>query len=341
LWGYVISLKRLLALDDKSASPQARATWLILEAVACHAIEADAAELLAFQTSIRELVTKMDHAPNSDGTLVLAGEAIKSIETYNRGVQRSLGSRTKELQSIVSLFMRSMLQVSKSSAASASKLRLIERQIEKSCQAEDLRTIKSQLEQSLGTICQEAAEQERRDEQITEELREAMSRPDTAAVLSEAVADLDMVTGLPGFRAGEKAMRAAISAKTGAYVVLFCVDRLELINGRFGFAVGDRIMMLFGQHLSQHSSKTDQLFRWRGPAFLAVLNRSGPEVSVRAEIARILSVRIEEQIEIGARSVLLPISASSMVVNVSDSTMEGISQKIEKFALAQSVSSPK
>jgi GGDEF domain-containing protein len=321
-------------MNEGDAANEARVAWLVLEAVACHAIEIDPTECQAFQATIRALVTKMEQSSGS-GTMVLAGEAIKSIETYNRGIQRSFGSQMKELQSIVSMLTRSMLQVSKGSATSAAKLRMIERQIEKSSQAEDLRALKTQLEQSLETLCEEAAQQERRSEQITEQIRDTMSRPEAAAVLSEAVADLDMVTGLPNFRAAEQAIRGAISSGTSTYAVLLCVDRVELINSRFGFAIGDRILMLFGQHLAQRLSQSDRLFRWRGAGFLALLDRTGPEISIRAEIARILSARLEQEIELGGRSVLLPIASSWMLTNVAGSTVEKISQKLGTFSAGQ------
>jgi GGDEF domain-containing protein len=277
----------------------------------------------------------LEQSTSSAASLVLTGEAIKSIETYNRGVQRSLNSRIKELQSIVSLFTRSMLQVSKGSAASADKLHLIERQIEKSSQSEDLRALKVQLEQSLGIICEEKLDQERRSEQIHNQLHDAMSRPESAAVLSEAVSDLDMVTGLPNFGAAEKAIRAAIAAGTSTYAVLLCVDRVEVVNSRFGFPVGDRILMLFGQHLAQRLSQTDRLFRWRGPGFLALLDRSGPEIAIRAEMARMVSARLEQQIELGGRLVLLPIAASWMLTGIANSTVEKIQQKLDAFSAGQ------
>jgi diguanylate cyclase (GGDEF)-like protein len=331
----VISLKRLLALDEDDAKSHSRLVWLILEAVACNAVESDPVEHQAFQASLRQLVKRMEQSNLSAEKLVIAGEAIKSIETYNRGVQRSLTSQMKELQSIVSLFIRSMLQVSKGSASSATKLRHIERQIEKSSQSEDLRVLKTQLELSLETICEEAAQQERQSEQIGAQIRETMSRPESAALLSKAVADLDLVTGLPNFRAAEQAIAAAIAAHTSTYAVLLCVDRLEVINTRFGFAVGDRILMLFGQHLAQRLSKSDQLFRWRGPGFLAILDRSGPEISIRAEVARMVSARMEQEIELGGRSVLLPIAASWMLTGLADSTADKIKRKLDTFSTGQ------
>ena len=331
----MISLKRLLARDEDDVNSHSRLVWLILEAVACHAVELDPAEKQTFQASLRKLVTRMEQSAHNTESLVLTGEAIKSIETYNRGVQRALSTQLKELQSIVSLFTRSMLQVSKGSAASADKLHNLERQLEKSSQTEDLRAIKVQLEQSLGIICEEAAAQEKRSAEIKGQIQDAMSRPESAAVLSEAVGDLDLVTGLPNFRAAEKAVRSAIEAGTNTYAVLLCVDRVEVINSRFGFSVGDKILMLFGQHLAQKLSQSDRLFRWRGPGFLALLDRTGPEIAVRAEVARAVSARLEQQIELGERSVLLPVAASWMLTGLANSTMGKISQKLDAFSAGQ------
>jgi diguanylate cyclase (GGDEF)-like protein len=331
----MISLKRLLALDDADAKSSVRLVGLILEAVGCHAVESDPMERQEFQASLRKLSTQMEQSPNGAGALVLVGEVIKTIDMYNRGVERSLGAQTKELQSIVSLFTRSMLQVSKSSAASAAKLRQIEHQIEKCSQSEDLRALKTQLEKSLGTICEEAAAQERRSEEISEQLRETMSRPEAAAALSEAVADFDLVTGLPNFRAAEQALRVASAAGTSTYAVLLCVDRVEVINSRFGFAVGDRILMLFGQHLAQRLAPTDRLFRWRGPGFVALIDRTGPEISIRADVALMVAARLEQEIELGGRSVLLPVTASWMLTGIANSSLEKISQKLDAFSAAQ------
>lgn len=331
----MISLKRLLALDDASATSHARLAWLILEGVACHAVESDPVEREAFQASLRQCVTKMEQSTTAEGTLVLAGEAIHSIETYNRGVQRDMNSRIKELQGIVSLFTRSMLHVSKSSNSSATRLRQLERDIDKASQSEDLRALKTQLEQSLEAICTEASEQERQSSEITGQLRDTMDRPEAAAILSEAMGDLDLVTGLPNLRAAQNAIRAAISANTNSYAVLFAVDRVEVINSRFGFAVGDRILMLFGQHLAQRISQNDRLFRWRGTGFLALMERTGPEMSIRAEVSRMVSARLEQEIDLGGRSVLLPITASWMMTAVAGTTVEKTSQKLDTFIAGQ------
>ena len=329
-------LKKFLGSEEDGAKTSARLAGMILEAVACHAVELDPVERESFQASLRKIVAKMEASHTGVESLVLVGEAISSIEVYNRGVQRSLNARMKELQSILGMFTRSLLQVSKTSATSSTKLSHIERQIEKSFQSDDLRLLKLELEKSLETICEEAAEQERRSTQIGDQIRETMSRPESAAVLSEAVADLDLATGLPNFRAATTAIGAAIVARANAYAILFSVNRVAVINTRFGFAIGDKILMLFGQHVAQRLLPNDQLYRWRGPSFLALVERDGPEMPVRAEIARLVSARLEQTVELGDRSVLLPIDASWMLVSLANSSVESISKKLDAFLTAQS-----
>jgi hypothetical protein len=94
--------------------------------------------------------------------------------------------------------------------------------------------------------------------------------------------------------------------------------------------------MLFGQHIAQRLSQTDRLYRWRGPGFLALLDRTGPEISIRAEIARMVSARLEQEIDLSGRSVLLPVAASWTLASVMNSTQETVSQKLDAFTASQS-----
>jgi GGDEF domain-containing protein len=57
-------------------------------------------------------------------------------------------------------------------------------------------------------------------------------------------------------------------------------------------------------------NERDQLFRWSGPSFVALLEREAPIEQVKREIGRVAKMRVEDLIEIDSRSVLLPISAS-------------------------------
>ena len=99
--------------------------------------------------------------------------------------------------------------------------------------------------------------------------------------------------------------------------------------------------MLFGQHVAQRISKNDRLYRWRGPGFLALLDRTGTEISIRAEIARAVSARLEQEIDLGGRLVLLPIAASWTFIPLVNSTEEAVSKKLDAFAATQSGGLPR
>jgi GGDEF domain-containing protein len=88
------------------------------------------------------------------------------------------------------------------------------------------------------------------------------------------------------------------------------VERISLVNGRFGYAVGDQLLHFFGQHLMQSFAPADKLFRWTGPTFLLLMERRGGSDRVRAEIMRVTAQRLTQTVQVGARSVLLPVAAN-------------------------------
>jgi hypothetical protein len=45
-----------------------------------------------------------------------------------------------------------------------------------------------------------------------------------------------------------------------------------------------------------------------------------------------VAARLEQEIELGGRSILLPITASWMLTGVANSTLERISQKLDAFS---------
>jgi hypothetical protein len=48
-----------------------------------------------------------------------------------------------------------------------------------------------------------------------------------------------------------------------------------------------------------------------------------------------VAARLEQEIELGGRSVLLPVTASWMLTGIANSSLEKISQKLDAFSAAQ------
>ena len=76
----------------------------------------------------------------------------------------------------------------------------------------------------------------------------------------------------------------------------------------------------------------DDLFRWSGPAFLAITNRPGGLLSLHADVMKVTSHRIEENIVVGNREVLLPIASSALTLQLfREPDMGGLIQKLDGF----------
>ena len=100
------------------------------------------------------------------------------------------------------------------------------------------------------------------------------------------------------------------------FAIIFSIDRVKLINARFGYATGDKVLMLARNHLKQSLSAGDRLFRWTGPVYLVLVKRDAGQEQVMDEVRKITSLKLGTEVRIGNRSVLLPISATSIVFPV-------------------------
>ena len=73
---------------------------------------------------------------------------------------------------------------------------------------------------------------------------------------------------------------------------------------------------------------------WRGPCLLAILKRQGQIETVRSELLRIASVKIQKTVEVGNRSVMLPISMTWMITPMLASARL-VAHKIDAFVTSQ------
>ncbi len=105
---------------------------------------------------------------------------------------------------------------------------------------------------------------------------------------------------------------------------------MRIVNAQFGVGAGDRMLRRLSDHFRQGLMREDRLFRWRGPGFLVLMERAAPIVEIRRAIARIANALLEEHIETGSRSIMLPISATWSVFPTT-SAGKDIVQEIDQF----------
>jgi GGDEF domain-containing protein len=112
------------------------------------------------------------------------------------------------------------------------------------------------------------------------------------------------------------------------------VNRIQPINARFGRAAGDRILARFKKYIEAQLGASDQLFRWAGPAVVVVMERPQTADQVRALVKRMFDTPVQETLELGTRSVLIPISAAWSVMMLT-STPDALEKEIDAFIASQ------
>jgi GGDEF domain-containing protein len=320
----MLSLKKYLDKEnDDLTSYLLRIVILLLEATSLHAVEHDSEEYDEFRRQIRATIEKFEQTTQSRDTLIIAGEAVKSLQIYNKSVEKFIRNLSAEKQSIISAMTEYFLKLAGATDLAAQNLRQVEKELGQACQLHDVRLLKSKMQDCLDAICQEAAHEEERAREFKTPVIDFVN----------SLGAHDQVTGLPGLLHAEARIKALAHANRPAYILALFLRNLEIVNRRVGFAAGDRILALAGQRVGRSLSGGDQLFRWRGPCFVVVMERSEARSEVVAEAGKIAAVALEEEIQSNGRSLFFKASMAWTLIGIRDTPqVSEITRKIDDFA---------
>ena len=241
--------------------------------------------------------------------------------------------KTKQLQALLTSVAQTVSHICSASDDCTNRLNQIEEQIEEAAGLEGVRVLRFRLEECLQALRDETRRQR---EDISQAFARLQKRIEAAQAGDADDAtlppEIDKVSGLEMRESAEQAMTASRERGGVGYAALFVVDRLHLINAQFGYATGDRILREFCEHLRRSLAPQDQLFRWTGPAFLAVIERSEAPAEVEAEIQRIADGQLEAAVQIGNGCVRLPIVRTSLLLPLDRTgTMADLSNRLDAF----------
>ena len=311
-----ISLKRWLERGpDQLAEALLRMARLLVQGIELHAVKGDAADYEKFRADMRQVQQGLSEQPTPSEVLVLAGTVVTAMEDYNRRTSRFMQIQCAELQTMVSMLTKTMTALTSGSETAVARLQSIEQHLHKASMIEDFQTARLRLAECLdglrAEITRQKEESARTVSGIRKELEKSQERLASAPAAPRQELRPDPVTGLPRRAAAEAALIEASRENRPVYAAVFALDRLDLINTRFGYAMGDRVLLTYSQLVAQAFSRADQLFRWSGPALMALLEREGQQMpQVREEVARFANQRVEKTLQVGGRSVLLPVAAN-------------------------------
>lgn len=322
----------LLHEDDKN--PYRRAMDIVMQGIALHTVPGKETSYDRFREALDRLAPILTGDTEPNHLLAAARELSHVLENHTRSTIDFIHRQNSEHQKIVSMLIETVIKIGSKSEASAAKLRGIERALAHAREPEGIRDLKIQLAACLETTRHEA------DGQRIDGTTASVAQQKVSPELSKSAGPIarpkkiDSVTGMPGKQEAEKALRSVVASPDGKYVIVAVVNRVNAVNARFGYAAGDQMLARCAKHFRAGLSASDELYRWQGPAFLAILSRNGRIDEVRAEFRRFAGEQLHQTVELGSRSVMIPISSNWSVLSPS-SSLEALYNKIEAFTSAQ------
>ena len=319
---------------EKEAEDYRSATILLMQAIALHAVDGNAADYEQFRVEMDRLGNGLTPNAGAAEFRAAAGGAAKALEEYNRQTIKFGRQQHAELQNIISMLTRTLIHIGTSSESSAQSLQNIEKALESARLMEDIHGLRGRLSECLDAVRNESLRRRAEDRKTIEELQKELEDSQKRMLEGVQPKDTDPATGLPGKREAEKAIEQAAANPANNKVAILVVNRVQAVNARFGYSVGDQMLQVASEHFRKNLSVRDQLYRWQGPALVALLERAERIDQVRAEVQHIAEEKLERTVEIGARTVLIPISANWAVFQVTGSAQSLVKQ-IEAFTAAQ------
>lgn len=326
----MVSIKDYLNRNDSQSTLRDGVSSLI-EKMGASAVVVDQLEYAAFLSDIERIREGITTGLAPESLMVVAGSATQALERYNGGVTRLVHKQGREMQSIIKMMAETVVQVGGENTRSVQRLQEIGDEFERAGAISDLHTLKGHLSECLRGFREEAHRQKEQADSLIAGLRKQIEN--TPVMVAEAQQGVDPATGLAGKAACLAAMQDPVTVGKRRYVVTMSVNRIQSINARFGHGAGDRILRVFGNFITHQLGPADKVFRWTGPAMVALIERSETLDRVRDQIRRIMEMRLDENLELGERAVLIPVSAAWSVFQLV--AMTTAERQIQAFIASQ------
>ena len=324
----MLSLKNFLNASESEVALR-KVVSLLIEKIGSAAVKADGKEHADFCIEMNDLRDRLAAEVSSENLLIMAGSTVQTMENYNLRMSTLIRKQAAELQSVIGMVTETAVKIGGEATRSAQRLQEIGNHFEKAGSLDDLKALKAHLGECLNSFREEVERQKRESDSAIQSLQRQVGQ--TAAEIPVTSNDPpDPITGLPCRPSALQAMQAAAETGMRLYVVAMVVKGVQSVNTRFGFEVGDRMLLTFKDNLQRHLSRKDKLFRWEGPAIIALMDRPEPVGQVRTQIRRILDGRLEQNFTVDGRSVLIPIHADFLIFPLMPPMSQAVRQ-IQKF----------
>lgn len=308
----LLSVKRFLTQLEEEAAYR-KVISMLLEGVATHALNLDRDACRSFCERIGEIRRALASETTVESLLVDAGAAVQAIGDYARETNRLMQTQGVEMQTMIAMLAGSSADIGGVAGRASAPPQKIGNGMERAAAVEDASSLEARPQASLDDMQEDAKRPKAEPDQMVEALRRDVSRKQATS----RNLGLDPVTELPWETAAQTQFLSALRAGEQKHVAVFVLGSAQRINLRFGRAAGDEVIRALKQYLAGRLESGDRMFRWPGPAIVALLASTEPFERVRARLKRFLEKPIERTFDINGRSVLIPLSIAWSVFALS------------------------
>ena len=319
-------------------------TLLLLGSTADHAVRCGDGDIEAFRQLVRESSDTINNAKTASQVLMSSGALSQGISQYFIQTQRRVDALLSDVGSTFQNVLRHLEVLH--GAAESQSIEALRAVFEQGLREGSLGSAKEQALQSLGEWSQHAEEKRRQALELTGSLqdritileqsvpRNSRSSAGTSQTGGSSDVTVDSCTGLPVRSEAEAALNRALEGEVQSYAAVFYLHRMGLTNARFGEPIGNQVILFCSQHIATVVARgNDSLFRWSGPAFVAVLERPDSSSTVSAEVQRLISAPFSRFFETSSRSVYLPVKVTATVIPLFETNYAEVSAQMERFIL--------
>ena len=331
--------------QDQPIQPWIELSSELLEVIAAHPAFPIETANREFQGEVRAIRTALAADPTARQAMITGVDVQEALARYGEFAATSLGGMTSNLRDIASLLLTYAEPGTNTADPALEDLRS---KVLSAKDPADLQLLRQEIADRLDGVRRDSEERHQRSTELTEKLQ------DRITVLENYVAALpaptqrpspksgtdsnnDPCTGLPNWDEADKVIETTLASETPMAIAVFYVHRMNYVNARFGSTIGDKVLLMCSQHLATTLIQpADYLFRWKGPAFIALLEREDAAAQVEHDLQRLLATPLSQYLETATRTVYLPIKLTGSTVPATETTPTLVRDWIERYILRSS-----
>jgi GGDEF domain-containing protein len=293
-------------------------------------------ELSTFREGMLALASNIHEQASPAELEASVTHALNLLRDYNERNLRFNIAHTTELKAVMRTMTETITYLSESRTRSVHQLQFMERELEQASEIDDVRLLRSRLITCLDLVREETVRLQSESQARSHEVRQQIDRSAKADEPVERFGAMDIVTGLPARRSAERALTGALSDGVEHAIAVFVVKRLSAINAKYGRGVGDEVMLRVANHFVQHLSPATFLYRWSGPALVALIAMPAAKEDIRRSWAKAAAAKQEVNLEVKQRHVFVIVETNmSFQLGSASASPEELFQKLDQFVADQ------